>query len=432
VQNRIIGAQAPPPSNQEFGMQQLIASTLRSILLFAAAAAALLAGGCAQPGPSSSTMNPQPFDDAVNAAIDDLFAQTQKLKLPAFMAKLESKIAPKRSLMVDPVLEANSSEQTTATQAIDARIAERVASQFPEIEVLPFQAANLGNALYLLTGTMSRTGDPTATGGSYQIDLSLTELKTRSVVAHSSSRARAQGVDVTPTAYYRDNPVLMRDGAVERKVAAARSQPGAPASGEYIDQLPSSMLLAEATNAYNADKTETSLTLYRQALAAPGGDQIRVHIGIYLANWKLGRVSEAEQAFGRVVALGLANRTLGVKFLFKTNSTEFWPDPRVSSAYEFWLRQIARQVASSAACLHVVGHTSRTGGEQYNDQLSLRRAQFIKQRLEAESPDLGSRTRTSGMGFRQNLVGTGTDDVRDALDRRVEFKVEDCETARKS
>jgi hypothetical protein len=30
------------------------------------------------------------------------------------------------------------------------------------------------------------------------------------------------------------------------------------------------------------------------------------------------------------------------------------------------------------------------------------------------------------MGWRENLVGIGSDDVRDAIDRRVEFKVVDC------
>jgi hypothetical protein len=30
------------------------------------------------------------------------------------------------------------------------------------------------------------------------------------------------------------------------------------------------------------------------------------------------------------------------------------------------------------------------------------------------------------MGSRENLIGLATDDLRDALDRRVEFKVIDC------
>jgi outer membrane protein OmpA-like peptidoglycan-associated protein len=78
------------------------------------------------------------------------------------------------------------------------------------------------------------------------------------------------------------------------------------------------------------------------------------------------------------------------------------------------------------ACLNVVGHTSRTGSVPYNDRLSLQRAAYIKQRLEREAPQLAPRTRAAGMGFRENLVGTGTDDARDALDRRVEFKVIEC------
>jgi outer membrane protein OmpA-like peptidoglycan-associated protein len=74
----------------------------------------------------------------------------------------------------------------------------------------------------------------------------------------------------------------------------------------------------------------------------------------------------------------------------------------------------------------VVGHASRTGSEAFNDQLSLQRAVSIKQRLVAEAPALDPRLRATGMGFRQNIIGTGTDDARDALDRRVEFKVTGC------
>ena len=74
----------------------------------------------------------------------------------------------------------------------------------------------------------------------------------------------------------------------------------------------------------------------------------------------------------------------------------------------------------------VVGHTSETGTEAVNDALSLKRALFIRQRLGAESPEFASRMKAQGMGSRQNIVGSGTDDVVDALDRRVEFAIVDC------
>ena len=72
------------------------------------------------------------------------------------------------------------------------------------------------------------------------------------------------------------------------------------------------------------------------------------------------------------------------------------------------------------------GHTSRTGPEPLNERLSLMRAQYIKQRLDAGAPGVAKRTSAVGKGSRENISGLGTDDARDALDRRVEFKVMDC------
>ena len=91
-----------------------------------------------------------------------------------------------------------------------------------------------------------------------------------------------------------------------------------------------------------------------------------------------------------------------------------------------WLRQIAREGTSAKVCMNVVGHTSRTGSEQSNDALSLQRAAYVRQKLTAEAPVLGPRTKVSGMGFRENIVGSGSDNAVDALDRRVEFRIVPC------
>ena len=127
-----------------------------------------------------------------------------------------------------------------------------------------------------------------------------------------------------------------------------------------------------------------------------------------------------------VVAYGIAYNQLGVKFLFNPGKTEFWTDPKISGPYAMWLRQIAKESTSAKACMNIVGHTSHTGSEPTNDALSLQRANFIRQRLVAEAAMLGAKTKTSGMGFRQNIVGSGTDNAVDALDRRVEFKIVPC------
>jgi outer membrane protein OmpA-like peptidoglycan-associated protein len=161
-------------------------------------------------------------------------------------------------------------------------------------------------------------------------------------------------------------------------------------------------------------------------LRQPGGDQLRVYQGMYLAATKLGRKDDAAQAFARIVDHGLAQKQLGVKFLFRPGSTQFLPDPQISGAYPTWLAQLSQRASQRPACLEISGHTSRTGPEPLNERLSLMRAQFIKQRLDSAAPVLARRTEALGRGSSQNISGLGTDDARDALDRRVEFKVKDC------
>jgi len=202
--------------------------------------------------------------------------------------------------------------------------------------------------------------------------------------------------------------------------------PGQRGDAFYLERIASATLINEATTLYNQERYVEALGQYRSALATPTGEQLRVLNGIYLTTFKLGRMAEAEQAFGRVVALGIAYNELGVKFLFNPGTTDFWSDSKVSGPYAMWLRQIAKEGTAAKVCMNVVGHTSKTGSEQSNDALSLQRANVIRQRLASEAAPLAARTKTVGMGFRQNIVGSGTDNAVDALDRRVEFKIIPC------
>ncbi len=378
--------------------------------------------GCATPQ-ATSVSGELPFDEAVTQATDGLVAQTQKL--PAFLAKVESKLA-KRGVVLDPMLDAGSGQQTLATQAMEKRATAHMAARYEQIEILPFQSSNLGKAQYLLTGTMTRVPG-SRSKSALKLNLALTDLRSGQVVAQSSALAQDQGIDHNPLPYYRDSPVLLvKDRVVEGYIATTASAPGTKADAVYLERIATATLVNEATSLYNSERYQEALGQYRSALATPAGEQLRVLNGIYLTNVKLGRTAEAEQAFGRVVAMGIAYNELGVKFLFNPGRTEFWSDTRISGAYDMWLRQIAREATKAKVCMNVIGHTSSTGSEQSNDVLSLQRASFVRQRLAAESEELGGRTKAVGMGFRQNIVGTGTDNAVDALDRRVEFKIIPC------
>ena len=394
--------------------------TYMGVLLIAAACATQAPPPPPTPVPTSDTSE-RSFDEAVAVATDSLTAQLQQRLAPS------SKPDVKRGVVIDPMVDALSGQQTAATRLFEERVAERLRSSPSQLDVMPFQVANLANAQYLLTGTMARV--PSSQAGAppvFQLNLALTDLKGGMVVAQSSSLARDEGLDATPTPYYRDSPVVVKDNVVDGYIATSQTPAGRPADPVYFERVATATTVSEATLAYNSASYSDALALYQTAKAKPGGEQLRVLNGIYLASLKLGRTSEAEDAFGQVVALGLSNNNLGVKFLFNPGTTNVWSDPQVSGPYGFWLRQIARQAAAAKVCMNVVGHTSRTGSQAYNDRLSLQRAVYIKRRLDTEAPELASRTKPSGMGFRENLVGTGTDDARDALDRRVEFKITGC------
>jgi hypothetical protein len=168
------------------------------------------------------------------------------------------------------------------------------------------------------------------------------------------------------------------------------------------------------------------LTLYQTAAAIEGGRQLRVLNGIYLSNDALGRRDAAEASFGALVEYGLTQNRVAVKLLFEPGSTAFVRDAGLSRPYPMWLRQIAARTSGSPTCVAVIGHASVTGTPAANDAISAARATTVRGRLLSERPGLAPRTRAEGRGSREPIVGIGTDDLRDALDRRVEFNLVSC------
>jgi len=403
-------------------MMQTALMLRASLLASVAALATLLATGCGAAPKATAISNEMSFEQAIVEATDGLVAQTQKL--PAFLAKVEAKLN-KRGVVADPMIDSGTGQQTVTTKLLEQKVTERMTSKFDQFEILPFQIANLQKAQYLMTGTMTRI-QRQGSAGAFQLNLALVEIKSGNLVAQASSVARDDGLDTTPTPYFRDSPVLVKDKVVEGYIRTSAAAPGQRADSIYFERIGTATLIDQATNLYNVERYQDALGTYKNALATPAGEQLRVLNGLYLTNWKLGRMADAEQAFGRVVALGIAYNELGVKFLFNPGGTEFWSDPKVSGSYGMWLRQIAREGTTAKVCMNVVGHTSRTGSEPVNDALSLQRAAYIRQRLATEAADLGPKTKAIGMGFRENIVGSGTDNVVDALDRRVEFRIVPC------
>ncbi len=407
----------------------------------AAAVGTALLLACQTPGPAPAPERPKAlvapvsFERAIDFAVDDLLIQLQRV--PEFQAppaatgiaavlRKDEPPAPKVRLVVDNAVDGVTGQQTVATRALDKRLLDGVAVRFPAFQVSPISAGDVAASRFILTTAVTLLERAQDKSSSYRLNLSLTDSRNGIVVAQASAQATGETVDSTPTPFYRDSPSLVKDRTVEGQIRTAQATPGSQADGVYIASLSVAALISEGSRLYEAGQYAEALAVYEAAAVRPDGRHLRVFNGLYLSNIQLGRADGAEAAFGRLVLLGLATNSLAVKFLFKPGSTDFWPDPKINAAYPMWIRVVARESLAAKACITVAGHTSRTGSDQANERLSMSRAVAIQKRLEGAAPEIAGRLQSTGLGFRENLVGTGSDDVRDALDRRVEFRVRNC------
>ena len=332
-------------------------------------------------------------------------------------------------LVIDPLIDGVTGAQTQASRAMGVRLAGLIRERYNQFDVQPFNATTVAQSPLVLVGTFTGVNKERKTEGrreAYRICLALADLKTGKLVSKGLAFAAADGVDTTPTAYFRDNPVWSDDPATTGYIRTCQgTKAGDAIHPQYIERLAAAAWLSEAIDAYNAGKFAQALTYYEGAAKLPAGQQLRTYSGLYLTNLKLGKQKPAMQAFGQIVDHGLEQKKLGVKFLFRPGSTA-WGADNSTKLYPLWLTEVAQRSGQRNACLEVSGHTSASGPEPMNERLSLLRAEYVKTEIERRAPGLNKRMIANGVGSKESLVGNGKDDASDALDRRVEFKVIGC------
>jgi outer membrane protein OmpA-like peptidoglycan-associated protein len=363
---------------------------------------------------------PIPFEGAVDRAGQDLFAQARAL--------LGDET---RALVVDPLIDANTGGQTVSTARMGTQLESIIKSKYSGWSVKPLTRQALAEKPLLLIGTLTpvtieRTIDTVP--DAFRVWLTLIDLRTGKVVAKQIDRATVGSVDPEPLPFYRDSPTWHKDKTVSGYINSCQvnTKIGDPADPEYLAHLPGAAVVNEAILAYGEGKIPLANTLYKEASALADPGDLRVLNGLYLTSWQLGQREAAREAFSKLVDSGLESKRLPVKMLFQPGKTSFNQVGDLPQQYQIWLASLAQQTGKASACVRIVGHTSRTGSARVNETLSRQRAEAIQKMLLQQNRSLGTRLTAAGVGSKEALVGLGTDDQRDALDRRVEFRVVDC------
>ncbi|MBL0419635.1 OmpA family protein [Ramlibacter sp. AW1] len=363
---------------------------------------------------------PVPFENSVTRAGQDLFAQ----------ARTRLGDEP-RVLVIDPLIDANTGAQTVSTAQMGEQLESMVKARQARWTVQPLTRQALADKPLLLIGTLTPVNVERAVDtvpDAFRVWLTLIDLRTGQVIAKQIDRATADSVNPEPLPFYKDSPTWHRDKTVLGYINSCQvnTKIGDLADPEYLARLPAAAVVNEAILAYGKGEIPLANKLYKEAesLADPG--DLRVLNGLYLTNWQLGQREAARDAFARLVDSGLEAKRLPVKLLFQPGRTTFNEIGDLREQYQIWLASLAQQTGKAAACVRIVGHTSRTGSARVNERLSRQRAEAVQKMLEQRNRSLGTRLTASGVGSREALVGLGTDDQRDALDRRVEFRVVDC------
>lgn len=396
-----------------YSITQIVLLWLSTILLVS----------CAQK-PQLTTQYPMALETAVRALTTRLLEQV-KNQGTGLLGLSQTRI------VLDPFRDKNSGEVVKVSRKIEQIIEDEVGKNFSHFVIEDMTPQNLVGAHYVMNGvinfTMYEMAGNTKNERFYQVSSSIVDLKTAKIIANSDSWISEKDLDYTPTSIYKDSPIYLKDKQIEGQMTTAQNAAGESAEKEYYDTLDTHSLLIEAENIYEQEDYRQALTLFDKAATRDDGQVMRTYAGLYESHYKLKDIPAAEAAFSQLLAVSIKeSRKLNVKLLFAVNSTDFIDDQDLRNQYALWLRQITKHFDSHDFCFEVIGHSSHSGPARYNKTLSLSRAKKVQELMAVDFADIQQWSKAVGKGFTENVVGSGTDDARDAIDRRVEFLIVDC------
>lgn len=396
--------------------------TIAKKIFYTIFALSIVLTGCASrsPQPEKLAVKPMSFEAAARALTRNLLAQLRANQ------QSQSSISDV-TMAVEPMIDANTAEVTKASRQIENIILDETHAQFPKIKLLPLNPVSVETAKYMLTGMIKLESKGGSNGAAlYRIGYSIIDLKSNLVMASAETQVVDSAMDITPVDSSHDAPMYTNDKRTDGRLKTVKTAPGELADKDYMDGLTTAALLDEGDRFYDSNNYEKALSYYKTASLRPDGQVMRTYSTLYQAYRKINKNDEAEVAFGRLISLGYSSNNMNIKLMFSVAGTQFIADPDLRAQYTVWLRQLAKLFAKNDGCTSIIGHSSRSGSETFNESLSMQRAQYVQKLMQKDFPKIMDRSIAIGRGWKENIVGIGSDDMRDAIDRRVEFKMSSC------
>jgi outer membrane protein OmpA-like peptidoglycan-associated protein len=325
-------------------------------------------------------------------------------------------------ITIDPFIDVESGYAVKANETIRKVMSEEIKTRFQISGAM--EPDNLEASAYVLNGMVTLEREPGTKGHRYKVSSAVFEKASGRVLASSS--VRVSEFDTTPMDIYKDSPVFLKGENYEQLTTSVKKAPEENVEKGYHDRLAIKSMQVKGDLLYEEKEYNKSFAYYDQAARSQDGLHLEVLNGQFTSSLKQGEWERAEAVYAKLIRSSIAETgELATKITFNPSSAS--PIEGKARIHNIYIRQIAKMVASTPNCrIAIIGHSSKTGKEGFNDSLSLSRSKWILKEMAGYAHDITQRAETIGRGYRENIVGTGADNLTDEIDRRVEFKFSQC------
>lgn len=329
---------------------------------------------------------------------------------------------PTTTIPVDDFFNETSAEVSTSAKTFQKQLAELLSKDQGKLVFAQLNRKNIETAQWIVLASYANVDEKQAgqPGKWVRLKISVADVLSGQRVAAAESFLQVAAFQSEPTRFFKEAPLYLNDQRHKERVQAVNGQ-----STSLKNQLTTQAIFAEAVTAYESGKLVEAESGFTEVVKSVP-DHRGALTGIYQAQWLQGKKSNAEASFANLITQTAGASSLPFKILFRVNGTDFVDQGDLPQQYRLWTKSMGQVLVSQSRCLEVTGHASRSGGAEYNNRLSLQRAQRIATQIQQQTSGLSNKVKAFGKGYEEAIVGSGANDATDAIDRRVEFLLRNC------